>query len=92
MAEKINENVQEIKNSITNNKAVIGKNSVLKSLKAGNLNKIFLAKNAPSDLKEDVSYYCKIQDIPVITLTEDNEELGVICKKNFFIAVIGATA
>ncbi len=92
MADKIGENVQEIKNNITDNKAIIGKNSVLKSLKEGKLNKVFLAKNAPADLKDDVSYYCKLQDVPIITLEEDNEELGVICKKNFFIAIIGATA
>ncbi len=34
-------------------------------------------------------FYYTMAGIPVIVLEQDNEELGITCKKNFFVAVVG---
>ena len=84
--------IQTIKELISKGDAIIGRKSVLSSLKNGNVKQVFLAKNIPKELEEDAKYYAKMGDVEVIKLEQDNEELGIICKKNFFIAIIGVTA
>ncbi|MBT4605305.1 50S ribosomal protein L30 [archaeon] len=92
MAAKETKTIEQIKTLLTEEKAIIGKNEVLRAIKSGSANKVFLAKNAPEDLKADLAYYNKINPIEIVNLEIDNEELGVLCKKNFFIAVIACSA
>ncbi len=84
--------IQEIKELVSKGNAIIGRKSVLSSLKNGTVKQIFLAKNIPKELEEDAKYYAKISGIEVTKLEQDNEELGILCKKNFFIAIIGVAA
>ena len=70
-------------------KAIIGTQRVLKQLRAKKLSKIFLARNCPEKVKNDIHYYAQLANVPVVQLEQTNEELGVICKKNYFIAVAG---
>lgn len=79
----------ELKEKIQSGKIALGKEMVLKALKLKKLDKVFLAKNCPKMVKEDLHYYAKLAQVPVVELEQDNEELGVLCKKNFFIATIG---
>ena len=48
-----------------------------------------MSSNCPQKNKEDILHYAKLIDLPVVELKMDNEELGVFCKKNFFVSVIG---
>jgi large subunit ribosomal protein L30e len=84
--------ILEIKELVSNGKTVIGNNKVISALKEGKIKRILLAKNAPAELKEDAKYYANLNNIEFVELEQDNEELGVICKKNFFIAIIGVLA
>ena len=70
-------------------KAIIGSERVLKELKAGRLGTVFLARNCLQKVKDDVQYYAQLAHVPVIQLEQSNEEIGVLCKKNFFISVAG---
>ncbi len=92
MAKKkeIDEQIQILKERIKENKIIIGAENVFKSIKAKKLDKIFLASNCPQKNKESILHYAKLIDLPVVELGLDNEELGVFCKKNFFVSVIGA--
>ncbi len=84
--------VLEIKELIASGNAVIGNNKVIASIKDGSVQRVLLAKNAPQELKDDAKYYANLANIELVQLEQDNEELGIICKKNFFIAIIGVTA
>lgn len=86
---KLDEELKALKTKISEGKAILGQELVLKQLKTGALKKILLAKNCPAKLKEDLSYYAKIANVPVLELEQSNEELGILCKKNFFISVAG---
>ncbi len=86
---KTDQKIQELKEVLQGDKAVIGRNLVLKLLKQGKLAKIFLAKNAAPDLVADLEHYTKLAKIELVALEQDNEELGVLAKKNHFIAVVG---
>jgi ribosomal protein L30E len=91
MAKKkeIDEQIQLLKEKIKDDKIIIGAENVFKSIKTNKLNKIFLSSNCPQKNKEDILHYAKLIDLPVVELKMDNEELGVFCKKNFFVSVIG---
>ena len=80
---------KDIKTDILSGKAVIGKEAVLKSLKNKKLSKVYLASNCPDELKKDIEYYSKLTGTKVIVLDKDNEELGILCKKNFFVSILG---
>ena len=92
MAKKkeIDEEIQLLKGKIKDDKVVIGTEKVFKSIKAKKLDLVFLASNCPQKTKDDLLHYAKLINLPVIELKLDNEELGVYCKKNFFVSVIGA--
>ena len=84
--------ILEIKELVNSGNAIIGNNKVLNAIKNGNVQRVLLAKNAPEELKSDAKYYANLANIEFVELEQDNEELGVICKKNFFIAIIGVSA
>ena len=81
--------VKEIQNLLKENKLIIGKDRTLKDLKRGKIKKIFLANNYPEDLINDIKYYTNLAKVEVIVTEKNNEELGLLCKKPFFISVLG---
>lgn len=68
---------------------VVGLASVIKGLQRGKLVKVFLASNSPIKMKEDIVRYSILAQIPVQEISQNNEELGVLCKKNFMVSVVG---
>ncbi len=91
MAENLEKEMKDLKAKVQEGKAVIGKEQTLKFLRTKSLQKVYLAKNCPESLKADVHHYAKLISTPVVELELDNEELGLFCKKNFFISVLGTT-
>ncbi len=90
MAKKqVDEKVQEVKVAADSGRALFGIKETLKALNEGKIEKVFLAKNTPQDLQEDLEHYCKVAGVEIIMLEQDNEEIGVLVKKNFFVSVIG---
>lgn len=70
-------------------KALIGAEKVLQALRMKKVRAVFLAKNCPAEIKADVRHYATISNVQVIKVEQNNEELGVLCKKNFFVSVAG---
>jgi len=83
------ENTTEIKKLLTTDKLVIGTNNVLKGLRQKLLKKIFISKNCPADVLEDIEKYAKMTNTELVRLDIPNEELGTICKKPFFVSLVG---
>ncbi|MEK6951174.1 MAG: ribosomal L7Ae/L30e/S12e/Gadd45 family protein [Nanoarchaeota archaeon] len=73
-------------------KAVLGTERVLKLLKSRKLSSIILARNCPAKSKADIEYYAKLAQIPITQVEQTNEEIGILCKKNFFVSVAGILA
>jgi len=90
-AAELSKEVKELKDRVQEGKAIIGTERVLKALKKKALISVYLAKNCPAKLKEDVEYYAKLAKIKVVNVEYTNEELGIFCKKNFFVSVLGTT-
>ena len=83
--------MKDLKTKLQDGKVIVGKERVLKHLREKGLVKVFRASNCPSELKEDLVNLAKLVKVPIIELTLNNEELGLFCKKNFFITVLATT-
>jgi large subunit ribosomal protein L30e len=76
------------KKIVDEKRIVIGYNRTLKKIKRGEVEKIFLAKNVPENIKKDIEYYQKLGNFEVEVLSYSNEEVGLLLKKPFKISVI----
>ena len=81
--------MKDLKEAVKEGKGLIlGTQRTLKKLKMGEVKKVYVSSNCPEDVLEDIEHYTKIHKIPLIKLKENNEELGIICKKPFYISVL----
>ncbi|HII71271.1 TPA: 50S ribosomal protein L30 [Candidatus Woesearchaeota archaeon] len=78
-----------MKKLLKDDKLIIGKDLTLKGLREGKLSKVYMASNCPEDLKEDIQHYAEIAEVEVEELSISNSELGDICKRPHYIAVMG---
>ncbi len=79
----------DIRKIVESKKTILGKNRTLKALHSKTLKTVFLAKNSPKTLKSDFERYSRISGFKLVNTDFSNEELGVICRKPFFVSVIG---
>lgn len=85
------EELKQLKSQLLSGKVVVGMDCVMKNLKSGVLKRIFIASNCRQDVREDLHHYAKLQDVEVVDVDLSNEELGILCKKNFMVSVVGTT-
>jgi ribosomal protein L30E len=81
--------IEDIKKIIVTDKAVIGSNNVMKSLKLGALSKIYIASNCPKKLEGELRYYSELYKTEIVKLDIPNDELGTICQKPYSILILG---
>ena len=79
----------ELKKLMKSGSLVIGTERTIKGLKEGKLQKVYVSSNCPAGVRGDIAYYSKIYPVEVVELHQPNDELGVLCKKQFAISVIG---
>lgn len=80
--------MEDIKKLVKEKKVFIGTDQTLKNLKLGKVSKVLLASNCPQDVVESVERYAKMSGAAVERLSIPNDELGIICRKHFFISVM----
>lgn len=85
----ISETVKEIQNLLKENRVLIGKDITIKCLKKDMIKKIFLSSNCPEKIIKEIKYYASLAEVEVVSIEKNNEELGLLCKKPFFISVLG---
>ncbi len=83
------EALTELRKHVQSAKFVIGTAEVIKLLKHNKLAKIFVAANSLASVKDDLKHYGTMSDCEIVELQIPNDELGVLCKKPFSIAVVG---
>ena len=77
----------EIKKLIKDKKLIIGTENTMKKLRENKLSKIWLSSNVPAEIKQEITSYAKIAGVEVISLSIPNDELGVLCKKQFSVSL-----
>ena len=83
------DSINEIKNALKKNLLIIGQDRVSKMIKNKTLSKVFMASNSSEAMKTEVSRFADSASIPLEVLDLPNDELSVLCKKQFLISVLG---
>ena len=83
---------QEIRKLLGTEKLLIGTERTVKELRTGSLQKVILAENCPDAERQEIERLAGLVDVAIESAGVDNEELGVLCKKPFRIAVLGIKA
>jgi large subunit ribosomal protein L30e len=77
-----------IATAVKTGKVIFGANFALQNAKTGKVKLIILAANCPKTIREDIEYYCKLSNIPVITYKGSSIDLAAICGKPFTVAAL----
>jgi len=82
------DHAKDIKEAVALNKVIIGLDEVKKALKAENITKLYVAKNIPEDRFNELKHFADIANIEIVKLNIPNDELGILCKKQYMISVL----
>lgn len=91
MSSTVLELENEIKGLVKSGKVILGSKSSLKAIKLGKAKAVIVASKIPKELNDDVRYYAKLSNIPVIIYPKTSVELGLVCGKPFPVSIIAIT-
>lgn len=82
---------KEINVAVKTGKVLIGTRSVMKELASGNLHLLILASNTPKEIQNEITMYnnCLEEPVPIYNSKNSSWELGAVCGKPFWIALLG---
>jgi len=78
----------EIKQVLKTGKYILGYRKSIRAIKTGKARAVVIASKIPKWMEDDVIYYAKLGDIPVIKFKGTSYELGMVCGKPFPVAVM----
>lgn len=81
--------MEDIKKLVKEKKAFVGTTQTIKGLKAGKISRVLLASNCPADVKGDIKHYAALSGAKVEEMEVPSDEMGILCKKQFKISVVG---
>ncbi|MGQ9460173.1 MAG: 50S ribosomal protein L30e [Candidatus Bathyarchaeaceae archaeon] len=77
-----------IATTVKTGKVFFGVNNAIRNAKTGKAKLIIVASNCPRKNHEDIEYYCKLSNIPMIIYNGTSIDLGAACGKPFMISVL----
>jgi len=77
-----------IATTVKTGKVLFGANNAIKNAKIGKARLIIVAANCPRNVREDISYYCKLSKIPVVVYNGTSIRLGAVCGKPFMVSAL----
>ena len=80
--------LKDIKKSLDDGKCIMGAKEAIKNIKTGKVSKVFVSKDCPKEMLDDLTNYSNISKIELVVLDKTKEDLGVLCKKPFSISVL----
>ncbi len=80
--------IEDLRQALKEKEMVYGTKKTIKKLMQGKVAKVFLASNCPDKVRQDVKHYAQLSGADVVELDVPDEEVGLICKKQFSITVL----
>ena len=74
--------------AVKTGKVSFGANAAMQNAKTGKAKMIILAANCPKSIKEQIEYYCKLSEVPVMTYKGVSMDLAAVCNKLFIISAL----
>lgn len=89
MAKAPTDPVAEIKKCRKQGRLVLGAKQTTQLLRDRAAEKVYLAVNCPQELKKEIEGLGKLSEVPVLTLGMPSDELGVLCRRQHTVLVLG---
>lgn len=77
-----------IASAVKTGKVTFGGNSALQNARTGRAKLIILAANCPKMIRDDVTYYCTLSKVPLITHKGSSLDLAALCGKPFTVSAL----
>jgi len=77
-----------ISTTVRTGKVLYGANNAIRSARAGKAKLILVAANCLQKIREDIEYYCRLSNIPMIIYNGTSIDLGVACGKLFMVSTL----
>jgi len=77
-----------IASAVKTGKVSFGANFAEQNAKTGKAKLIILASNCPRGVREDIEYYCKLSQVPLITYKGSSMDLAAVCGKPFTVSAL----
>ena len=77
-----------IATAVKTGKVSFGANSAIQSARTGKAKMIVLASNCPVEIREDIEYYCKLSNIPLLVYNGSSTDLAAVCGKPFLLSAL----
>lgn len=79
----------KLEEAIDKGKVIFGRKEVEKALREGKIEEVVIAGNCPSEFREAIESVAKDFGVKVTVFQGDNFELGIKCKRQHLVSVVG---
>lgn len=77
-----------IATAVKTGKVFFGANTAIQSAKTGRAKMIILASNCPKQIREDIEYYCKLSNVPLVVYKGSSTDLAAVCGKPYVVSAL----
>jgi len=77
-----------IATTVKTGKVLLGANKAVESVKLGRARLVLLASNCPRTTVEDIKYFSRFSNIPVVIYKGNSIDLGAACGKPFMVSAL----
>jgi len=74
--------------TVKTGKVLFGANKAVESVKLGRAKLIVLASNCPRKIVDDIRYYSRFSNVPVVIYKGNSIDLGAACGKPFMVSAL----
>ncbi len=89
MASKKLDPVAEIKSYRKQDRLVFGAKQATQLMRDYSAEKVYLAANCPDGVRREIEQYGRLSDVQVSVLEIASDELGVLCRRQHRVLVLG---
>jgi len=69
-------------------KTALGIKSAIQAAKHGDAKVVIVASNAPIEARQDLEYYAKLSDVPLLSYPKTSQDLGIVCGRPHLTAFV----
>jgi large subunit ribosomal protein L30e len=77
-----------ISTAVKTGKVSFGADSAVQNAQGGRAKLIVLASNCPKNIREDIEYYCKLSNVPLVVYKGSSLDLAAVCGKPFTVSAV----
>lgn len=77
-----------ITTAVKTGKVSLGMNSTIENAKTGKAKLIILATNCPENISDNIQYYCRLSNVPLVIYEGSSIDLAAKCSKPFVVSAL----